>query len=91
MQSQGDEHLQYCEIAWTAYLRSSNSMLIRELKDRLAENLVVVFVVSTTGQGELPANSLTFWKSLLRKRLNSSHLKKLYLTAFGLGDSSYPK
>ncbi|KAL8687822.1 MAG: hypothetical protein Q9218_006114 [Villophora microphyllina] len=53
-------------------------------------NLVVV-VVSTTGQGDLPANARLFWKKLLRKKLPPNYLADVQFTTFGLGDSSYPQ
>ncbi|KAI1632246.1 riboflavin synthase domain-like protein [Biscogniauxia mediterranea] len=52
---------------------------------------LVIFVISTTGQGEIPQNALKFWKSLLRKRLPPGCLRNLNFTTFGLGDSSYSK
>ncbi|KAI9676179.1 MAG: NAPDH-dependent diflavin reductase [Caeruleum heppii] len=52
---------------------------------------VVVISISTTGQGDLPANARIFWKSLLRKRLSPDFLISSIFTVFGLGDSSYPK
>lgn len=52
---------------------------------------IVVFSVSTTGQGDLPANAKTFWKSLLLKKLLPTFLSGVSFTWFGLGDSSYPK
>ncbi|KAL8995813.1 MAG: hypothetical protein Q9169_004533 [Polycauliona sp. 2 TL-2023] len=51
----------------------------------------VVTVISTTGQGDLPANARSFWRKLLRKKLPPDYLKKINITSFGLGDSSYPK
>ncbi|KAI4255298.1 MAG: hypothetical protein L6R42_006804, partial [Xanthoria sp. 1 TBL-2021] len=51
----------------------------------------VVAVISTTGQGDLPANARSFWRKLLRKKLPLDHLAKVNITSFGLGDSSYPK
>ncbi|KAL8966171.1 MAG: hypothetical protein Q9197_006137 [Variospora fuerteventurae] len=51
----------------------------------------VVAIVSTTGQGDLPANARLFWKKLLRKRLPPDHLQHVNFTSFGLGDSSYPQ
>ncbi|KAK5628502.1 hypothetical protein RRF57_004217 [Xylaria bambusicola] len=59
-----------------------------ELSD-LLQYPFVVFVVSTTGQGELPKNARKFWKSLLRKRLPPNCFRQLNFTTFGLGDSSY--
>jgi len=47
--------------------------------------------ISTTGQGDLPANSRAFWKKLLRKKLPPTYLKQVDFAIFGLGDSSYPQ
>lgn len=48
-------------------------------------------MVSTTGQGDLPANATIFWKSLLRKKLPTHCLSQVDFALFGLGDSSYEK
>jgi sulfite reductase alpha subunit-like flavoprotein len=50
-----------------------------------------MFVISTTGQGDIPKNALDLWKSMLRKKLPPTCLSSLKFTIFGLGDSSYPK
>ena len=52
---------------------------------------IVLIAISTTGQGELPANARATWRRLLRKKLPASHLNGVNLAVFGLGDSSYPK
>lgn len=52
---------------------------------------VVVFICSTTGQGDMPRNALRFWKVLLRRRLPPSLLSSVRFATFGLGDSSYPR
>ncbi|KAJ2902728.1 hypothetical protein MKZ38_000154 [Zalerion maritima] len=57
----------------------------------LLKYTLVVFVISTTGQGDMPRNSRSFWKSLLRKRLSPTCLERLRFAAFGLGDSKYPE
>ncbi|KAF9582529.1 NADPH-dependent diflavin oxidoreductase 1, partial [Lunasporangiospora selenospora] len=59
------------------------SLLIREH--------FVVFVASTTGQGDEPDNMKKFWKFLLRKSLPPDALDHMEYTVFGLGDSSYIK
>ncbi|KAJ0415966.1 hypothetical protein BJY00DRAFT_292576 [Aspergillus carlsbadensis] len=59
--------------------------------DTLSSHTIVVFAVSTTGQGDLPANARTFWRSLLLKKLSPNFLGGVQFTWFGLGDSSYPK
>ncbi|KAK4187084.1 hypothetical protein QBC35DRAFT_248570 [Podospora australis] len=62
-----------------------------KLSDLLRASLVI-FVTSTTGQGEMPKNTLKFWKNLLHKRLNNTNcLGSVKFTIFGLGDSSYLK
>ncbi|OJJ64928.1 hypothetical protein ASPSYDRAFT_54318 [Aspergillus sydowii CBS 593.65] len=59
--------------------------------EALKSYTIVIFSVSTTGQGDLPANAKTFWKSLLLKKLLPTFLSGVSFTWFGLGDSSYPK
>ncbi|POM75307.1 NADPH-dependent diflavin oxidoreductase [Phytophthora palmivora] len=51
----------------------------------------LVFVVSTTGDGEAPENMRNSWRSLLRKTLGSQWLAGVRVAVFGLGDSSYAK
>ncbi|KAI9729856.1 MAG: NAPDH-dependent diflavin reductase [Cirrosporium novae-zelandiae] len=71
------------------------STTISELDAANLSNLgnytIVIFVISTTGQGDLPLNARKFWKSLLRKRLPPNYLQSVNFAIFGLGDSSYPK
>lgn len=57
----------------------------------LLQHQLVIFVISTTGQGDMPHNSLLFWKKLLRKKLPPHCLSRLKYTCFGLGDSTYLK
>ncbi|MCJ1466379.1 NAPDH-dependent diflavin reductase [Pseudocyphellaria aurata] len=57
----------------------------------LSNYSIVIFSVSTTGQGDVPINARLFWKNLLRKKLSPTCLQDLEFTVFGLGDSSYPK
>ncbi|KAL2531588.1 NADPH-dependent diflavin oxidoreductase 1 [Abeliophyllum distichum] len=51
----------------------------------------VIFVVSTTGQGETPDSMKEFWRFLLRRNLSREWLKRVHYAVFGLGDSSYQK
>jgi sulfite reductase alpha subunit-like flavoprotein len=51
----------------------------------------VIFAISTTGQGDLPANAQSFWRLLRSVRLPPGCLQSVRFTSFGLGDSSYPK
>ncbi|EIE26765.1 riboflavin synthase domain-like protein [Coccomyxa subellipsoidea C-169] len=55
----------------------------------LPEESLVIFVTSTTGQGELPSNMKQSWRFLLRKNLPADSLAGLAHAVFGLGDSGY--
>lgn len=57
----------------------------------LIDERLVVFICSTTGQGEEPDNMKAFWKFLLRKSLPTNSLRSLNYAVLGLGDSSYEK
>lgn len=58
---------------------------------QLLQHHVVLISISTTGQGELPANSQSFWKALRSARLRPGCLQQMKFASFGLGDTSYPK
>ncbi|XP_072961674.1 NADPH-dependent diflavin oxidoreductase 1 isoform X1 [Typha angustifolia] len=57
----------------------------------LADELVVIFVVSTTGQGDPPDSMKRFWRFLLQRNLSQKWLEGLRYAVFGLGDSGYQK
>ncbi|KAM9176576.1 NADPH-dependent diflavin oxidoreductase 1 isoform 3-T6 [Mergus octosetaceus] len=57
----------------------------------LINELLVVFVCATTGQGDPPDNMKIFWRFLFRKNLPPSSLCQMDYAVLGLGDSSYPK
>ncbi|OBT92588.2 NAPDH-dependent diflavin reductase [Pseudogymnoascus verrucosus] len=59
--------------------------------NELRKYTIVVFAVSTTGQGEFPANGRKLWKSLLRKSIPAGYLRHVDFTTFGFGDQSYVK
>ncbi|PPQ97555.1 hypothetical protein CVT26_002340 [Gymnopilus dilepis] len=60
------------------------------LPDLLSE-LIVIFVVSTTGSGVEPRSMTSFWKNLLRGDLPPDTFEDLYFSVFGLGDTAYEK
>ncbi|KAK4898354.1 NAPDH-dependent diflavin reductase [Elasticomyces elasticus] len=60
------------------------------LRDLLKPTLVI-FAVSTTGQGEFPQNARLFWRRLCSSALKAASLRKVKFASFGLGDSSYPR
>ncbi|PWW80303.1 riboflavin synthase domain-like protein [Tuber magnatum] len=51
----------------------------------------IIFLASTTGQGEIPANGKDFWRKFLVKRIPRDWLKDVEFTTFGCGDSTYLK
>ncbi|CAH0491784.1 unnamed protein product [Peronospora farinosa] len=51
----------------------------------------VIFIVSTTGDGEAPENMRNSWRCLLQKKLGTQWLVGVRFAVFGLGDSSYAK
>ncbi|XP_076867747.1 NADPH-dependent diflavin oxidoreductase 1 [Brachyhypopomus gauderio] len=57
----------------------------------LISESLVVFVCSTTGQGDPPDNMKNFWRFLFRKSLPTASLCRLEYAVLGLGDSSYAK
>lgn len=57
----------------------------------LINEIFVIFVVATTGQGDEPDNMKAFWRFLLRRNLPKDSLSGLQYGVLGLGDSSYSK
>jgi sulfite reductase alpha subunit-like flavoprotein len=57
----------------------------------LPQERIILFIASTTGDGEVPPNMKSFWSFLLKKGLSSDSLSLLEYSVFGLGDSSYEK
>lgn len=57
----------------------------------LISESLVVFVCSTTGQGDPPDNMKNFWRFVFKKSLPVGSLSRLDCAILGLGDSSYPK
>ncbi|XP_061613942.1 methionine synthase reductase isoform X2 [Phyllopteryx taeniolatus] len=53
------------------------------------EKSPVVFIVSTTGDGEPPDNALQFVKHIKKKTLSSVHYKHLHYALLALGDTNY--
>lgn len=61
-----------------------------DIQNLLIDQLII-FVVATTGQGEVTTNMKRFWRFLLRKNLPTDSLKHLRYAVLALGDSSYQK
>ncbi|XP_074478706.1 methionine synthase reductase [Sebastes fasciatus] len=53
------------------------------------ENAPVVFIVSTTGDGEPPDNALKFVRSIKTKTLPTDHYRHLCYALLALGDTNY--
>jgi sulfite reductase (NADPH) flavoprotein alpha-component len=54
---------------------------------KLEKEALVIFVISTQGEGEFPQNAQPFYEKLLS---STASLDKVSFAVFGLGDSSYP-
>lgn len=52
---------------------------------------ILIAVISTTGDGDMPDSMNRLWKFLLRRNLASDSLSSTTFAVFGLGDSSYAK
>ncbi|KAL3277730.1 hypothetical protein HHI36_013071 [Cryptolaemus montrouzieri] len=73
------------------YFRSSMKSLDEYDISNLLIDSCVIFVCSTTGQGDVPDNMKQFWRFILRKNLSEGILAHLKYAVLGLGDSSYVK
>lgn len=71
---------------WTT-IKPLNALTPQHLKNAS----VVLIVISTTGQGDLPRNAQLFFRKLRSKKLAANCLENCIFTSFGLGDSSYPQ
>lgn len=74
-------------LRFNAIVLDLDSVTLRDL----TKCSVVIFCISTTGQGDFPQNSRQFWRTLLSGALKPGSLKKVRFASFGLGDSSYPR
>lgn len=59
--------------------------------ESLPEETFILFIISTTGDGEVPSTMKFFWKFLLQRNLPRDSLSGLSYGVFGLGDSGYDK
>ena len=57
----------------------------------LIDSTLKIFVVSTSGQGNMPKSFTKNWNFLLKKNLRADILSGVVFCVFGLGDSSYKK
>ncbi|KAB2074060.1 hypothetical protein ES319_A07G127300v1 [Gossypium barbadense] len=75
--------------------RRACTVVIRSTDDYDANSLpaedTVIFVVSTTGQGDTPDSMKVFWRFLLQRNIGSHWLEGIHYAVFGLGDSGYQK
>ncbi|XP_057323905.1 NADPH-dependent diflavin oxidoreductase 1 [Microplitis mediator] len=80
---------------WKLAKRCELKCSVMSMNDYDIENIIneklIIFVVSTTGQGECPSNMRKFWRFLLQKKLPDNFIDNLKYAVLGLGDSSYEK
>lgn len=79
--SQTGNAQELAERIWRISKRFYFRTVIKALDDynilELINEECVIFICSTTGQGEEPDNMKTFWKFMLKKNLGSSMLNNL--------------
>ncbi|CAD6241877.1 GSCOCT00009352001.2-RA-CDS [Cotesia congregata] len=80
---------------WKLIKRYKLNCSVMCMDDYNIENLIteklIIFITSTTGQGECPSNMKKFWRFLLQKKLPKNLLINFKYAVLGLGDSSYEK
>ena len=62
---------------------------LTEKKFALEKEALVVFVVSTTGEGDPPDTMCKFLRRLKKKTLPGTHLENLHFALLALGDTNY--
>ncbi|KAJ2492443.1 NAPDH-dependent diflavin reductase [Coemansia sp. RSA 2050] len=77
--------------AWRRHFTAHVQALDQVDRQLVFSSSPVIFICSTTGQGEEPDNMKRFWRFLLRKSLPHDALSGMEFAVFGLGDSSYQK
>lgn len=80
-----------CMSEWSVERLASQYSAQSSSSSNANNDTLVLFVVSTTGDGEIPDNAKPLWRSLLRRDLPRDALSSLTFAVFGLGDSSYAK
>jgi len=53
------------------------------------ENLTVIIICSTTGNGDPPDNATLFWRKIKNRSLPKNYFESLSYCVLGLGDSNY--
>ena len=83
------------ERTWRQAKQLNLNSLLSSMNDydlnRLSEDDIILFICSTTGQGDVADNMTQFWKAIMRKSLPFNCLENLCFFLLGLGDSNYPK
>jgi sulfite reductase alpha subunit-like flavoprotein len=85
------------QLIWKNYNGLINiNIEVRSISDFPIDSIVdearlVLFMVSTTGDGDVPSSMKPLWRVLLKKSLPADCLKLVSYSVFGLGDSSYEK
>jgi sulfite reductase alpha subunit-like flavoprotein len=80
-------HAELCSIGLRFSISSADEVEIATLP----QSQVIIFIISTTGDGDMPTTMQALWRFLLKKSLPNDSLGKVKLAVFGLGDSSYEK
>ncbi|KAK9383775.1 uncharacterized protein V2V93DRAFT_362702 [Kockiozyma suomiensis] len=60
-------------------------------RQKTPDSPIVIFLCSTTGNGEFPRHARRLWRALLQRKLNNVSCGGIDFTSFGLGDSAYAR
>lgn len=83
----------FAEKLWFRLKRAVHGVEVLDVAELGSEwtTSVVVFIVSTTGEGEVPLAMKPFWNALLKASLGRDFASGLKFAVFGLGDSNYER
>jgi methionine synthase reductase len=88
-----EQCLHQLEILLDNYKLSIDRFCLDKTEQRfsLQKEQLVIFVVSTTGEGEPPQNALKFYRRIQNRTLANDYLRNLSYTLLALGDSNYER
>ncbi|MEE1898594.1 flavodoxin domain-containing protein [Flavobacterium rakeshii] len=68
-------------------IQSKSTDIVQYSVSKLEKEELLLFVISTQGEGEFPLNAIAFYEELVASNIKLDNLK---YAVFGLGDTSYP-
>ncbi|KAL3069388.1 hypothetical protein niasHS_018113 [Heterodera schachtii] len=87
----------FAEQTWQTFHRNGTKIVAKCMPfddfqiAQLSDEKMAIFIISTSGQGEVPTNMRKNWRYLLSRKLSAQWLSNLHFAVLALGDSSYQK